>query len=406
MFRALSVPGYGRLLFSGWLWQMARWVTGFTGAFIAEDLSGSARLVQLSGVALWAPLLIGGAVGGVISDRFDRRRTINGQFIATVPAAVLIGVAALTNRLSLWMIYPFMVMIGIGWVIDMTSRRSILYDLVGADHIDNAMALEAIGSSSALAIGSLIGGTIIQAMSVGAALLLVAGMLGASGIIFLSVPRVPEAKSGASTGLADLVAGVRMLRTERGLISVLVSTAIVNFFFFTFTPLMQIVGTDLGVGPALKGLLGGMLGFGMMTGSLIVARIRPHRGRAYSVGALGAMALLTGFAGIPWYAGAAAFLFISAIGVGLFGSTQGVLVMEAVDAERRGRALGLLSTAIGVLPIGMIALGEVAEVTSASTAIIGSTLIGFFSFLVSLWRRPEILSMSGSEASASLDTDA
>ena len=46
--------------------------------------------------------------------------------------------------------------------------------------------------------------------------------------------------------------------------------------------------------------------------------------------------------------------------MGMFGATQGVLVMDAVPQERRGRALGLLSSAIGVLPVGMFALGVAA----------------------------------------------
>jgi hypothetical protein len=50
--------------------------------------------------------------------------------------------------------------------------------------------------------------------------------------------------------------------------------------------------------------------------------------------------------------------------------------MITVEADVRGRALGLLSMAIGALPLGMFALGESAEVLGASTAIVVSVLTG------------------------------
>ncbi len=43
-------------------------------------------MVQLAGVALWSPLLFGGVVGGWVSDRFDRRKIVIGQFFVTIPS--------------------------------------------------------------------------------------------------------------------------------------------------------------------------------------------------------------------------------------------------------------------------------------------------------------------------------
>jgi predicted MFS family arabinose efflux permease len=82
--------------------------------------------------------------------------------------------------------------------------------------------------------------------------------------------------------------------------------------------------------------------------------------------------------------------------MGLFGSTQSTLVMTSVRPELRGRALGLLSTAIGVLPIGMIALGEVAEVVGARAAIVASVTTGALCLVVWLVRRPDVLRMTTS----------
>ena len=75
----------------------------FIGPFIANDLTGSARMVQLAGVALWSPLLFGGLIGGWVSDRFDRRRMVIIQFLITIPGLIILGVVELSGALRLWM---------------------------------------------------------------------------------------------------------------------------------------------------------------------------------------------------------------------------------------------------------------------------------------------------------------
>jgi len=393
MFGALSVRHYPALLASGWLWNMCRWASGFLGAYVVNQLTGSARLVQLTGVSLWAPLLLGGVAGGMVSDRFDRRRTVVTQFLVLIPLAALMGVAELTVGIRLWMLYPFLVLVGVGWVFDMTSRRAIVYDLVGARRLDNAMALESLSSASGLAIGTLVGGTAIQAVGVGAAYLCMAGLATVAMVCFLRVPRVARTTAASTESpVRAMLAGFRLLRTERVLVSVLGVTAAVNFFYFSFSPLVQVVATDFGVGPFLTGLLAAMLGIGMMCGSATIARTQPRRrGRVYVLGASTAMVVLAGFALSPWYLGSIGFLLVSATGMGLFGATQGTLTMVSVPAELRGRALGLLGMAIGTLPLGMLALGELAERIGAREAIVVSAACGAVVLVVSLLLRPEVL---------------
>jgi predicted MFS family arabinose efflux permease len=165
----------------------------------------------------------------------------------------------------------------------------------------------------------------------------------------------------------------------------------VNFFYFTYTPLVQVIGTDLGARPALIGLLASMTGFGMMIASLVTARFRPRRrGLVYTVGAFFALLLLVPFAASGTYLLAMLCLLGAAVGGGFFGALQGVLVMTVVPAEIRGRALGLLSMAIGVLPIGMVLLGELAERIGTRPALATSAGCGVLIMLLWVWRRPEV----------------
>ena len=352
-------------------------------------------MVQLAGVALWSPLLFGGVVGGWISDRFDRRRVVISQFFVTIPGLILLGSIELAGELRLWMVYPVLFVTGIGWVFDMVGRRVIVYDLVGPENIDNALALEASGGAIALALGAVGGGTLIQTFGVGWALIVMGALQIVSFSAFAAVPVIARMEQVATAGVSALLDGVRMLRTEKSLVSILGVTAFVNFFFFSSSPLLQVVGGKFDVGPALLGLLAAMLRIGMFGGSLAMARYQPQRrGLMYVCGSYLAFLFMIGFALAPWYLASAVFLVVAASGMGLFASTQAVLVMDSVSEERRGRALGLLSSAIGVLPIGMLALGEIAELVGTSLAITISVITGAVLMTIFLRIRPETLYLS------------
>jgi predicted MFS family arabinose efflux permease len=109
------------------------------------------------------------------------------------------------------------------------------------------------------------------------------------------------------------------------------------------------------------------------------------------------MALLVPFALSHWYLVSLLFLLVASAGMGLFGSTQSTLVMTSVSPELRGRALGLLSTAIGVLPMGMIGLGELAQRIGARPAIMTSVICGGVVLVLWLLYRPDVLSMTTEE---------
>jgi predicted MFS family arabinose efflux permease len=401
IFSALAAPHFRWLLLTGALWNVSRWGLSFLGAYLAVQLSGSPRLVQLTGVAMWGPLLVGGVAGGVIADRFNRRRTVFLQLCVLIPLVALMGLLFHADRLRLWMVYPFLAVVGVGWVVDMTCRRAIVSEVVGPDLLANAMALESVSLAAGLALGSLVGGTAIEAIGVGNAFLCVAALLTGSLAAFTRLPhdvgsRPPAAmgpgQTSGSSSLRALVQGFALLGKYPKLLSVLGVTAFVNFFYFSFTPLVQVFGKQLGAGPALVGLLASMIGVGMMIGSLTVAHLLPRRrGLAYVSGAFAAMLILAPFTQSRWYVLSLVLLLGASVGMGLFGSTQATLVMTVASEEVRGRALGLLSTAIGMLPLGMIASGELAEAFGARTAVLSFTLVGAALLLVWLWLRPEVL---------------
>lgn len=388
-----SEPGFAATYAVGVVWSLCRWAIGFLGAYVVAEATGSPRLVQLTGALLWAPLLFTGVIGGVVSDRFSRRSLLLVQFAVLGPLTGLLGLLSLAGGTPLGLLYPFMVVAGFGWVIDMTVRRALVFDLVGPEHIDAAMAYEGLASAFGLFMGAMAGGALIGTVGAGGAYLAVSGAIGLAALLLLAVPStakppVSEAADRPSI-VAELRAGLGLFGRWPTLASVLGVTALVNFFHFSYFPIVPVIAQRVGASPFATGLLAGATGAGMAVGSLIVLRTGIRRGVAYIVGSVGGFVFLIGFAAFDRYWLVYLSLLLASSFVGMFGATQSALVMTAVDDHMRGRAMGLLTMAIGVLPIGMTALGELSEVVGAPTALIVANLVGLSGLLLFLRARPQ-----------------
>lgn len=393
---AFEAPSFTLVWLSGLVWHLTRWGVAFLGTYLINELTGSPRLVQLAGTMLYGPLLIGGLVGGVISDRVDRLLTVRAQLVVLIPLSIALGLVVRADQVEVWMIYGYMFIVGIGWVTDMTSRRALVFDLVGDARIDHAMALEAMSLSIGLILGALVGGSAVAAVGIGAAYFWIAGSL-VLALCLLAPVRAPATRAAApaASPVRDLVDGIRDLRRRSGVVSVLVVTALANFFLFAYFPIVPVVADRLDAAPVLVGLLLAGTGIGMLIGSLVIARQRPRRrGLVYVGGLLVAFVFLVPFAVSTSYPLALLAIVASGVGSGFFGSTQSTLVMASAPVELRGRALGLLSMAIGALPVGMYALGELAERVGVTGALVFNACAG--AGLLLLWsiRRPELVAMT------------
>ena len=416
---AFSAKGFAPLWFSGLAWHWSRWAIAFLAGYHVNALTDSPRMVQLTGAVMWAPLLLGGAIGGVISDRFDRRRTVRTQMALLTPCVALVGLAETQSSLGIWLLYAFLLFAGIGWVVDMTSRRALVLDIVGTQRLHKAMAWETMALSSGVTAGNLLGGTIADQFGVGAGFLGVAAMMCFALVMLLFVPRAapptsdtnnatdagnvanasrPAKPATQNSAVAELRIGLRLARSNRGLLSILGVTVMANFFMFAYFPAVQRIGTRLDASPSQIGLIASMTGFGMITGSLVTARWgRGRWGIAYVSGVFLAMSMLIVWANSPNVAFAVVSLYLASCGSGLFAATQSTLVLTIVPEQMRGRAMGLLSMAIGALPIGTYVLGEVAEALGARVAVMAQAGAGIVCLAAWLMRHPEVVRRTGPE---------
>ena len=391
MFAAMSIPQYPRLWTVGMLLNLTRWMTIFLCSYLVNDLTHSTFLVQLVGASLFAPMFLGGVLAGAISDRLDRKRTILALLIVLIPASVLMAMLETSGVMKAWMVYPFALAVGTGLLADMTSRRAMVYDVVGPQNLTNALALEALAMTGGATIGSLGAGAVTSIFGIGEAFFMIAGVYVVAMLVLASVKPPHRAMSSGNRHLsADIAAAFRALPGHPALVSILGVTVIVNLFYFSFMPLVPVFGERLGVGAFLTSLLLSANALGSIAGASFIARGLPFgRGVIYVGGSTVALCSLLVFAVVGWYPAALLALIVAGVGISGFATMQSVLVMVNADDDMRGRAMGLLSMSIGVLPVSMLLLGLGAQAVGPTAGVVISVVVGLGVLATWSVKRPE-----------------
>src|SRR5262245_52090012 len=147
-----------------WLWaaggmsNASRWMeTGVLG-WLLLNLTNSPWHVALVGVARSAPLLAFGLFAGLIADRTNRWWVmLCTQSVNALATGVLL-LLLLSGSIRSWHVLLLAFVLGCSTILDMPSRRSLIYDLVGPQRVVSAMSLETINNTVGKFLGPLIGG--------------------------------------------------------------------------------------------------------------------------------------------------------------------------------------------------------------------------------------------------------
>lgn len=372
---------------------MTRWMGVFLGSYLINEETGSPLAVQLVGTAFFLPMFIGGLAAGTISDRFDRRRTLMRNLALLAPLSLLMAILVATGAWQAWMIYVFVFAVGIGGVLDMTNRRALVYDTVGPANITNAVALEMLSTATGNMVGFMTGGALLDFVGDAWAFALMATCYSASLLLMWRVgpvARLGDAAPGTSLK-ENLIEGAKLVRTSADLRSILGVTLVVNAFMFSFLPMVPVFAERMALSAFETGLLGSATGTGMMVGALTVAITMPkHRGIVYVIGSFMAIAFLIGLPLATGLAVAYPAVLLAGVGAGLFGATQSALVMSVAPNELRGRAMGMLSMAIGGLPFGILALGILAEIVGPAPALLAGLSCGLLFMTTWILVQPQV----------------
>jgi MFS family permease len=388
--RAFRIRGFWRIWTGSMVWYSARWMDLFVLQWQVLVMTDSPFQVSLIGFYRMAPMFAIGLLAGVVADRFDRRTVLLAAQLWNAVVTAILGALILGGVLAPWHLALLVTALGVSWAVDLPSRRSYIYELVGSRRVVNAMALDHVGMDGAKMLGPILGGLLWPVIGAGGCLLLLSGGYLVNFGVYLGLPPAPPARAAdAGPVLRNLAAGLAYAVRNPVILGVLTITAVLNLLAFPYQHMVPVVARQvLELGPRLTGLLLAADGLGAFSGSLVVASLGnvQRKGRLFAVGSgvlIGGVLL---FSCSSWYPLSFALLFVAGAGTACFATMQSSLVLTSASDAMRGRAMGALMLAIGFGPLGALQIGLLASALGAPLAVTLSAAAGAGLLALIVWR--------------------
>ncbi|MEC8993214.1 MAG: MFS transporter, partial [Candidatus Latescibacterota bacterium] len=270
----LRRPDFIRLWMADGLWWQSMWMETLVTGWLALEMTDSAWWVSVVAFCRNIPVPLVGFLGPVWVERFRRRRVIQALQSVNLLAALTLAILYHFGRLEYWHLTMVSLANGAAWALDWPTRRALLPDLVGRDHVVDAMVLENVLQSLTRLSGPLLAGLAMQRLGAGGTLWILC-LIGGTGLLVLLGLRTdshsPEQTAGIRDALARTREGLRYVRGNSAILGTLIITVIMNAWAFPFQALLPVFARDvLGQGPFGLGLLGAANGAGAMVGLLLV----------------------------------------------------------------------------------------------------------------------------------------
>ena len=385
-FAALRVRNF-RLYFVGQLISVSgTWMQSVAQGWLILQLTGSSVDLGIAIALQFVPILFFGSYGGLVADRYEKRRILYFTQVGAGLLALLLGVLISTNHVVPMTVYSVAAGLGFVNLFDVPARQAFVQEMVGRELIANAVSLNSVLMNAGRVIGpgiaagsiALIGTSgafYANAVSYAAVIIALAMMRKAD---FVPMKTVQREKGQLRLGL-KYVWETPLLR------NVITSVALVGLFAFNFTVTLPLLArtTFHEKTAAQYGLLMGAMGIGAIIGGLFIAhRSRPTpkllAGLALGFGlfmALTALApsiLLAEVAMVP--TGAFSIAFMS--------SANATLQLNSSE-HMRGRVMSLYATAfLGTTPIGAPLIGLIIAGANPRIGILVGAGVTFLTGLV------------------------
>ena len=354
-FRSLRVRNFRLFWFGQMVSISGTWMQSVAQNWLVLSLTGSGVALGVTVALQFLPMLLFGMWGGLIADRFDKRRILVVTQVVPMVLALVMFVLVATGAVALWMVYALALLLGFVFMVDMPTRQSFVVELVGPDELPNAVGLNSAMFNAGRVVGPALAGVLIATVGTASTFLVNAAsyvaVLAALGAM-RSVELFPQARAERAPGA--IRAGLRYVWATPLLRSTLLLLAVVGTFGLNFPVVLPLLAryTFDGGAPLYGGLTAAM-SLGSLLGALVSARrVGPTRTMLVGAGAaFGALTLLSSVAPSPVTVGAV--LVTVGVAVMLFLATANTTLQLACDPAMRGRVMALYGLVfLGSTPLG------------------------------------------------------
>lgn len=362
-FAALHNSDY-RAYFGGWmLTMMGDNIEHVISYFALYQIFHSPVLAGFAVISHWLPYLLFGPFFGALADRYDCRRLILITQVTYLSVSLSWSILFFSGSLQLWQAILLLTMHGMGSVVGSSAAQLILHDMVGANHLQSAVRLNATARNIGFLVGPALGGGLLVVGGPGWGLLLNALVYVPLMVWLFKVPYTGHASMGnrrprpLGLGFGAALAALRAVSDNRPVMAMIALAAASSFFIGSgFQAQMPEFAHDLGTGEAglaysallAANAVGGVLGGVLLDGlGLLQSRART----ALILTAGWCLALLAFTAAPNYFVAITMLVLIGTLNLAFSAMTQTIVQLES-PPEVRGQVIGVYQMAMLGLRVG------------------------------------------------------
>ena len=373
------------------------WMQAITVGVLVARLTGKASSTGLVGVAAFATQGIGSPIGGVLADRFDRRKMFMGALLLQTTITAVLALALRDRAPAVGLLAALIALQGLAGAFGMPAAQSLMPSLVPREELLKAVGLGAVSWNSGRIFGAglaaLLGLWLTPPWIVGINAATFAFMLVALTTIRGDYRAPQDANRGSF--LAQLRTGGRTLWATPGCRWALCAMVFLQLTLVPWVGLIPIFAQERLHGTrGLASMVTTVQGAGAIIGagfaSWLVATIGRPRSVVWSA-VVSSLALL-GYSQSTNRWVAFPFVFMLAMAsVGLFVSIGAIMQRDAPE-HARARVVSIQSATLGVCyGIGVLTAGRLSDrfglaVVHASCAVVfGLGVVASAYFMRTAW---------------------
>lgn len=341
--------------------------------WIAYEITGSAMALGILGLCGAAPRLLLGALGGVLVDRYDRKRLlILIQFFSTLPVLMFLLVYSF-GVLQFWHLLAVEILFGSIRAVNPSASQSILAELVPRHDLMNAVSLYTIGFNFARIIGPSLGGILILWIGVGGCywIFLVSLILSGCGLMLIRLVDRRAANSEQDF-VREFKQGFQYVWASPLILSSIVAAYTFSIFIVTYQRFMPVFAKEIfEVGPEGLGLLMAAPGIGAIASLTFLASVGERWNRAWLLWITTTVTpiflILFCISPVFWVS----VLLLGLVGAGQvsFRTISRVIIQIEAPRDLLGRVMSVFNMDQGMRSLGSVVLGAFATFFGASLGL-------------------------------------
>ncbi|HEX9124018.1 MAG TPA: MFS transporter [Actinomycetota bacterium] len=385
-FASLRIRNFRLFIIGQLVSGIGTWMQMVAAPWLVLQLTNSGVALGIDTALQYLPILLLGAWGGVIADRFDNRKLQIATQIAYAATSLVLWIIVATGIVHVWMVYALSFVSGMVTAVDMPTRQSFYLEMVGPEDLTNAMSLNTATFTGTRIVGAALAGALIAVVGT-APIFLVNAITYLAVVVALLRMRVTELdrRELASRARGQIREGIRYAWDSEELRLPLLLMAVVFVFSFNFSVLLPLFARNtFGGGSQTYGAMLSLWGVGSLVGALVLAG-RSARANAWRLSMLGlALGVLSvGVAVAPVVHVAMLLLpFLGAVGIAFAITGNSTLQLRSA-VSMRGRVMALYSVVfLGSTPIGGPLAGWVGQRLDARVGLAGG---GAIAVVVAAW---------------------